>query len=88
MKGQIIAQFHVVGHLIDSGLLSEVLEAIHVTGASSEVRKLEIGKNRTDESELLLVVVARPRIRATSIARPHLNGAINGHEEVLVFEIR
>ena len=58
MKGQIIAQFHVVGHLIDSGLLSEVLEAIHVTGASSEVRKLEIGKNRTDESELLLVVVA------------------------------
>lgn len=56
MKGQITAQFHVVGHLIDSGLLSEVLEAVHATGSTSHVRKLDIGRERGDESELILEV--------------------------------
>jgi lysine-ketoglutarate reductase/saccharopine dehydrogenase-like protein (TIGR00300 family) len=46
----IIAVFQVKGHLIDSGLLSDALEAVQAAGATYRVQRLDIGTNRTDES--------------------------------------
>lgn len=53
-----IATFSAKGHLIDSGLLSDALEAVQGAGASYRVLRLDIGTNRTDESQLLLQVDA------------------------------
>ena len=56
MKGQIVALFHARGHLIDSGLMSDALEAVQAAGATYRVERLDIGKHRSDESELDLEV--------------------------------
>jgi lysine-ketoglutarate reductase/saccharopine dehydrogenase-like protein (TIGR00300 family) len=57
-KSQIVASFQAKGHLIDSGLLSDALEAVQAAGASYRVVRLEIGKQRHDESQLELEVTA------------------------------
>jgi lysine-ketoglutarate reductase/saccharopine dehydrogenase-like protein (TIGR00300 family) len=54
----VIATFSAKGHLIDSGLLSDALEAVQGAGAGYKVLRLDIGTNRTDESQLLLQVEA------------------------------
>jgi lysine-ketoglutarate reductase/saccharopine dehydrogenase-like protein (TIGR00300 family) len=54
----IVTNFHARGHLIDSGLLSDALEAVHAASASYEVIRLEIGRLRTDDSELELQVTS------------------------------
>lgn len=50
MSKPIVAVFQVRGHLIDSGLLSDAMEAIQAAGAAYRVQHLDIGTNRTDES--------------------------------------
>ncbi|MFM1871797.1 MAG: hypothetical protein RL398_1219 [Planctomycetota bacterium] len=57
-----IATFSAKGHLIDSGLLSDALEAVQGAGASYKVLRLDIGTNRTDESQLLLEVEAPNKV--------------------------
>jgi lysine-ketoglutarate reductase/saccharopine dehydrogenase-like protein (TIGR00300 family) len=54
----IVAKFQARGHLIDSGLLSDALEAVHAASATYEVTHLDIGRLRTDDSELELQVTA------------------------------
>ena len=54
----IVAKFQARGHLIDSGLLSDAMEAVQAAGASYRVARLDIGRRRTDESELELEVTA------------------------------
>ena len=54
----IVAVFQVKGHLIDSGLLSDALEAVQAAGASYRVLRLDIGTHRQDESSLELQVEA------------------------------
>src|SRR5690606_7171695 len=58
----IVAKFQARGHLIDSGLLSDALEAVHAASGSYEVLHLEIGKLRTDSSELELQVTAPSQV--------------------------
>ncbi|MCR9246176.1 MAG: TIGR00300 family protein [bacterium] len=53
-----VATFAVKGHLIDSGLLSDALEAVQAAGATYRIVRLEIGTNRADESELEVEVTA------------------------------
>jgi len=57
-KNQIVAVFRARGHLIDSGLMSDALEAVQAAGAVYNVQRLDIGKHRTDESELDLEVIS------------------------------
>lgn len=54
----VVATFQARGHLIDSGLLSDALEAVQAAGATYRVLRLEIGKQRHDESQLELEVTA------------------------------
>ena len=54
----IVATFQAKGHLIDSGLLSDALEAVQAAGATYRVLRLEIGKHRWDESQVELEVTA------------------------------
>lgn len=54
----IIAVFQAKGHLIDSGLLSDALEAVQAAGATYRVVRLDIGSTRWDESHLELEVHA------------------------------
>ena len=54
----IVAKFQARGHLIDSGLLSDAMEAVHAAGARYEVTRLDIGQRRTDDSHLELEVTA------------------------------
>ena len=54
----IVAKFQARGHLIDSGLLSDAMEAVHAAGAAYEVTHLEIGRKRSDDSELELEVTS------------------------------
>jgi arginine dihydrolase len=54
----VVAVFSARGHLIDSGLLSDALEAVQAAGATYRVQRLDIGKHRSDESYLELEVVA------------------------------
>jgi lysine-ketoglutarate reductase/saccharopine dehydrogenase-like protein (TIGR00300 family) len=54
----IVATFEARGHLIDSGLLSDAMEAVHAAGASYRVTRLDVGRLRTDPSELELEVTA------------------------------
>ncbi len=54
----VVASFQAKGHLIDSGLLSDALEAVQAAGATYRVIRLEIGKARNDESQLELEVTA------------------------------
>jgi lysine-ketoglutarate reductase/saccharopine dehydrogenase-like protein (TIGR00300 family) len=54
----IVATFRAKGHLIDSGLLSDALEAVQAAGATYRVLRLDIGKHRHDESQLELEVTA------------------------------
>jgi lysine-ketoglutarate reductase/saccharopine dehydrogenase-like protein (TIGR00300 family) len=54
----IVATFQAKGHLIDSGLLSDALEAVQAAGASYRVVRLDIGRHRLDESDLELEVTA------------------------------
>lgn len=56
--GRIVALFFARGHLIDSGLMSDALEAVQAAGAAYRVVRLDIGHNRTDESELELEVTS------------------------------
>jgi alpha-aminoadipic semialdehyde synthase len=58
MPRPIVAIFHARGHLIDSGLLSDALEAVQAAGASYRVVRLDVGRTRTDESELDLEITA------------------------------
>jgi lysine-ketoglutarate reductase/saccharopine dehydrogenase-like protein (TIGR00300 family) len=57
-KNQIVATFRARGHLIDSGLMSDALEAVQAAGATYNVLRLDIGKHRSDESELDLEVMS------------------------------
>jgi lysine-ketoglutarate reductase/saccharopine dehydrogenase-like protein (TIGR00300 family) len=54
----VVATFQARGHLIDSGLMSDALEAVQAAGASYRVVRLDIGKQRHDESQLELEVTA------------------------------
>lgn len=54
----VVATFQAKGHLIDSGLLSDALEAVQAAGATYRVVRLDIGKARNDESRLELEVTA------------------------------
>jgi lysine-ketoglutarate reductase/saccharopine dehydrogenase-like protein (TIGR00300 family) len=54
----VVASFRAKGHLIDSGLMSDALEAVQAAGASYRVIRLDIGKQRHDESDLELEVTA------------------------------
>ena len=57
-KKPVTASFRAKGHLIDSGLMSDALEAVQAAGATYRVIRLDIGKNRLDESDLELEVTA------------------------------
>lgn len=61
MSKQVVATFQARGHLIDSGLLSDAIEAVQAAGASYRVLRLDIGKQRHDESQLELEVTAPNR---------------------------
>lgn len=54
----VVATFQAKGHLIDSGLMSDALEAVQAAGATYRVVRLDIGKARHDESQLELEVTA------------------------------
>jgi len=54
----IVATFQARGHLIDSGLMSDALEAVQAAGATYRVVRLDIGTHRQDESQLELEVTA------------------------------
>jgi lysine-ketoglutarate reductase/saccharopine dehydrogenase-like protein (TIGR00300 family) len=54
----IVAVFQARGHLIDSGLLSDALEAVQAAGATYRVQRLDIGTHRSDESRLELEVTS------------------------------
>lgn len=54
----IVSTFQARGHLIDSGLLSDALEAVQAQKASYRVLRLDIGTQRSDESYLELEVTA------------------------------
>jgi lysine-ketoglutarate reductase/saccharopine dehydrogenase-like protein (TIGR00300 family) len=56
---EIVGVFQARGHLIDSGLLSDALEAVQAAGAAYRVQRLDIGTHRRDESYLELEVKAR-----------------------------
>ncbi len=58
MHKSTVATFFAKGHLIDSGLLSDALEAVQGAGATYKVLRMDIGTNRWDESQLLLQVEA------------------------------
>ncbi|GAB4159594.1 MAG: hypothetical protein Fur0037_26770 [Planctomycetota bacterium] len=58
MTPEIHAVFLAQGHLIDSGLLSDALEAVQAAGASYAVRDLQIGASRSDESRIELEVTS------------------------------
>lgn len=58
MTKPIVATFQAKGHLIDSGLLSDALEAVQAAGATYRVVRLDIGTHRHDESYLELEVTA------------------------------
>jgi lysine-ketoglutarate reductase/saccharopine dehydrogenase-like protein (TIGR00300 family) len=57
-KKPVTATFHAKGHLIDSGLMSDALEAVQAAGGSYRVLRLDIGKHRLDESQIDLEVTA------------------------------
>ncbi|HEX5050151.1 MAG TPA: TIGR00300 family protein [Planctomycetota bacterium] len=61
MSKPIVATFQAKGHLIDSGLLSDALEAVQAAGATYRVVRLDIGTHRLDESQLELEVTAPTR---------------------------
>ena len=52
----VTAVFRARGHLIDSGLMSDAMEAVQAAGASYRVLRLDIGVQRTDESDLEMEV--------------------------------
>ncbi len=54
-----VSKFHVRGHLIDSGLLSDAMEAVHAAGAAYDITRLDIGRLREDVSELEIQVTAK-----------------------------
>ena len=58
MSDLLVAKFHARGHLIDSGLLSDAMEAVDAAGGGYEITRLEIGKLRNDASEMELEVRA------------------------------
>jgi lysine-ketoglutarate reductase/saccharopine dehydrogenase-like protein (TIGR00300 family) len=58
----IVSKFHVRGHLIDSGLLSDAMEAVHAAGAAYEITRLDIGRLREDVSELEIQVTAADEV--------------------------
>jgi lysine-ketoglutarate reductase/saccharopine dehydrogenase-like protein (TIGR00300 family) len=58
VSSAVVAVFQARGHLIDSGLLSDALEAVQAAGATYRVQRLDIGRHRTDESYLELEVVS------------------------------
>lgn len=61
MNKPTVAVFLARGHLIDSGLLSDALEAVQAAGASYRVRRLDVGVHRSDESHLELEVTSPSR---------------------------
>ena len=58
MSKSIVANFQARGHLIDSGLLSDALEAVQAAGATYRVVRFDIGTHRNDESQIELEVTA------------------------------
>ncbi|MDO8349424.1 MAG: TIGR00300 family protein [Planctomycetota bacterium] len=58
MGKPIVATFQAKGHLIDSGLLSDALEAVQAAGATYRVVRFDIGTHRHDESQIELEVTA------------------------------
>jgi lysine-ketoglutarate reductase/saccharopine dehydrogenase-like protein (TIGR00300 family) len=54
----VVANFQARGHLIDSGLMSDALEAAQAAGASYRIVQLDVGKQRNDETFLVLEVSA------------------------------
>ena len=57
-----MAKFQARGHLIDSGLLSDAMEAVHAAGATYEILRLDIGRLQSDASELEMEVRAPSRL--------------------------
>ncbi len=58
MSKHVVANFQARGHLIDSGLMSDALEAAQAAGASYRIVQLDVGKQRNDETFLVLEVSA------------------------------
>lgn len=58
MPKLVTAVFRAKGHLIDSGLMSDAMEAVQAAGSTYNVLRLDIGKHRSDESELELEVIS------------------------------
>ncbi|MCA8976259.1 MAG: TIGR00300 family protein [Planctomycetes bacterium] len=56
MSKPVVVTFQARGHLIDSGLLSDALEAVQAAGGGYRVLHLDIGTHRWDESQLELEV--------------------------------
>ncbi len=61
MSKHVVANFQARGHLIDSGLMSDALEAVQAAGASYRIVQLDVGKQRNDETFLVLEVSAPDR---------------------------
>lgn len=61
MTGASVTVFHLKGHIIDSGLLSDAMEAVQAAGGGYRVVSLQVGSSRRDESELELEVTAPDR---------------------------
>ena len=61
MGTRISALFETKGHLLDSGLLTEALDAIVAAGADYEIQKLDVGASRDHESSVKIGVQALDR---------------------------
>ncbi|MGE3171382.1 MAG: TIGR00300 family protein [Planctomycetota bacterium] len=61
MSSPLTVVFRARGHLIDSGLMSDAMEAVQAAGASYRVLRIDIGVQRNDESELELEVTSPSR---------------------------
>ena len=53
---RVTALFEAQGHLLDSGLLTEALDAMLAAGAEYEIRKLEVGTTSDQESSVHVAV--------------------------------
>ena len=58
MKGETSAVVEANGHLIDSGLLNTIFDAVIAHEGAFEVQRFEIGRTNNDASELVLRVSA------------------------------
>ena len=78
------------GHLIDSGLLSRVLDLILDEGADYEIKHFEIGKVPDQESSLRLMLKAEDegRLEAVAAKLSALGVQVEGESEAVWIEVR